>query len=56
VCVCVCVCVCIHIYQVLRNPVPIQSDHLAAFQLVLGDIARPTQPLNGRVIEEASRF
>jgi len=41
------------LWLVMQNAVPIQSDHLAAFQLALGDIARPVQPLNGRVIQEA---
>jgi carbonic anhydrase len=43
-------------WLVLNNPVPMQEDHLAAFQLAFGDIARPTQPLNGRVIEESTSF
>ncbi len=41
-------------WLVLNNPIPIQSDHMAALQLALGDIARPTQPLNGRVIQEST--
>lgn len=41
----------------LSNPLPVATDHLDAFELIMGDIARPTQPLNGRVIQEAvSRF
>eukprot|EP00960_Hanusia_phi_P069308 767058-Hanusia_phi.AAC.4 len=43
------------LWLVMHNAVPIQSDHLAAFQLALGDIARPLQPLNGRVVQEAFR-
>jgi len=41
-------------WLVLNNPVPIQTKHMAALQLALGDIARPTQPLNGRVLEEST--
>jgi len=44
-------------WLVLSNPLPVATDHLDAFELIMGDIARPTQPLNGRVIQEAvSRF
>jgi len=41
-------------WLVLNNPIPIQTKHMAALQLALGDIARPTQPLNGRVLEEST--
>eukprot|EP00286_Rhodomonas_abbreviata_P018203 CAMPEP_0181309040 /NCGR_PEP_ID=MMETSP1101-20121128/11801_1 /TAXON_ID=46948 /ORGANISM="Rhodomonas abbreviata, Strain Caron Lab Isolate" /LENGTH=369 /DNA_ID=CAMNT_0023415497 /DNA_START=100 /DNA_END=1206 /DNA_ORIENTATION=- len=38
---------------VLNNPLPIATPHLDALQLIMGDIARPVQPLNGRIVQEA---
>jgi carbonic anhydrase len=43
------------IWTVMQSPIEMSAEQIAAFQSVIGDNARPVQPLNGREILRSNK-